>query len=795
MAKSNYETANQYYLRAGVEINGYDFSEGIRDTRISNEIKKMAIIKKVNNVSAFKVYIPEEGENKTKRILYLRNGDTILKALQNKFGTNLDNYITANTAIISFSQWIHPTYSATRDITDPKYGVPTTGTENYEYLVFNKEGILINPTSESFVICCGGMVNIFIKNCVIWGSSNTLEFADKVNILVLNMHKNQWKVNGSIPFINENEEIEGYNKLLSAVIAEDGVDYLPSGIYLNANEHFSKYPNSFYDLILRVSNLNEITEADIKDSWASPEQKSLIVRAVNTILSERGHVNFVIPNDNEEKYTINEEKFFEFKSTSVEDLDLSFDIQTEIQDPEGKRYKYTYTLKTLPNGTRFYVQNRACPFSEEIFIIKNKEDEVAVKGKFRAYFTNNSPAYGPTVFNKSIGALFDIPLGHFDSTINGTEEGDRTDGLTYKDYWKHYYPLGNIKAEDVLVFINGIKLTPYVNYDIGYAKFGQETGSPVIRFMIDHMDTDSYNLINREEYFDSEYDTTQVNEEYLSEYATSFPIPTEVGHPVWIKVVVLPPSGELADYIGPTVAEEGENASNRIIFKNKGSNSTVYYPTVEQSAREASTAIDFAHIPYEGFIMFQGGKYVANEKEYQKRIILDRRLYVNPAYTDSQYDMEVHVVIDQCDDHGLGSLITSFDTDGNPTVASILSVLGAEENVYVTKWLAKMKSVEEDFVDEIVNTSGDMLTAQDLLVKLGLVLTSPIEKYIAANTITETYTESTTGQPVRYPTISAEFSANEDLTQLGYIGDIVVSGSNCPGLASDFETNNTGDEV
>jgi len=509
--------ANNYYAHRQFYINGMSDlgDDTIRqetlennETGITAALRNISPILKYNGIKPIWIYSQngEDIDDGTPHMLAFRNGDKVASMAAEYFDAKIQDPADPSRKITRNPMWRQKN-AAVICITDWGYR-PIDFSNEYEALVFSKNGFLLNNSFNSFFVSISGVLYGVLTNSCLWTGmrkkegdhwipvtdSAEYERCDEVNVVVI--RKNNNLPYAALPY---NGKTTGYDN--HACTTEDTQDVIPSFfISCTPNSAWSWYSQDNYGVFITLGS--DETEIDgLLDNLDFKPDQALYSEEIKSTLRSMlvGKMCFEIPNDNNEKYTVYDlsgrssssgfDRRVKFHVNTVEELGIT--IHVPYSDNEGADVgDYFFTIKTLPKGSQFWVSTRALQFSDEISIIAHKIDPKEEETRENTRYYCTSRAYpnglGRPFFDENYGLAY-IPLGKCYGNVEDYNQNEFDDsneeimGQIYnspKDYSKiggsndgvHIFPLLTPKAEDVFVFVGNkygmVKLTPYVDYTI-----------------------------------------------------------------------------------------------------------------------------------------------------------------------------------------------------------------------------------------------------------------------------------------------------------------------------------------
>jgi len=673
-----------------------------------------------------------------------RNGDEIFKRADDYF-KKVGNaaWYQGDAALVSIPDW----------------GLRVDNLDSeYEFFVFDNNGFLLNNSFNTCVLVVTGVLHFVMSRCHSWPGMRTSTFeapleeksinpetpADQLLVDVVAIRKNHVPY-AAVP--TRMEPSENYDDHC-VVTVDGGTSELPSmAVEWSANESdgWSSFDEDNYGLFVTLGEGLDVTidpETDGSPEWraiynaASESDKANMISSIETAIAacvnRMKGLNFEVKDMSAFSWSrgAGERSFAldPFPDKTVKDLGITVTVPVEYEVANADRGIYengfTYTLTSLPKGSRFYASTKAVQFSDEIRIWQGEPESSSSSEETHAVYENSSKAYpcgiGRPFFSKEKGLQF-IPLGKYVGTVQDYSDTlrDEEDPAVMNDEslspdvytaqggyaGSHVYPLLTPKAEDVMIFVgnrNGmIKLTPYVDYTI------EESGSPITGNMPAIM------LMGRVPVESTPIDPSDpfaglVGNGPLTAIQLGFPLPElgsnlhdetqDANDDVFIRVFVGYRRGNVSSYWGPladkipqvsisrendiAVAAHGFSIANTVNVLNAAddvhmlSDSTLMLST----ATMAAGAIPWSVLPRECFLEFDAGRYTRVSDCYTSRILLDRTFALGAV---DPRDVELHALIDER--YGLAySLCKSTVAEDNYFDAILNTVFGAgRKNDYI----------------------------------------------------------------------------------------------------------------
>lgn len=314
--------------------------------------------------------------------------------------------------------------------------------------------------------------------------------------------------------------------------------------------------------------------------------------------------------------------------------------------------KFTFRVSKLPQGSQFCIQSREMPFSCGL-TIEHTGKEVST-----GLDTYDIKSYGDNenlsncikalkLFDAKHG-LMAIPLVSYvhvkdDSSSSGANE------------IRQGFPLKKVKAPDVMLWIDGVKMVPYVDYTVEdgvngvyscqYIRLMQLPGSPAA--------------------------STDPSQTIESPDDAMFPLPLE-DHSYNITAIVAWPRGNepemksgmdavsdmkglLDRYIGPSkpsaeaypvtsdkrICYPGDEGNYGVLYRGTAHTPNFYYSAFEYSKFKM---LPVGALPESAILAFQNGRY-SPVKKFAKRVAGDRNFVFCYGFNALQ-DMELHFLLD-----------------------------------------------------------------------------------------------------------------------------------------------------
>ena len=689
-----YVTRRQHYLVGAERVTGFDSREVIdAETAVSMAIKNSCPVYRVENAAVLPLYSNyTQGMTNTRGMISsLRDGAQLWKVANSYFRK------------IGNTSW-NGRFSTVVAIPNFGFQAPSS-LNNFELWVFDNNGHRINTPFNSFAKVLNGVLYIIFSHCSNWQTmepdhSVTEEILEKVDVVAI--HKNKFVPSAIVPTCEEGTVDYNANCIVNN---PEGTAVVPSALISDwqGEGDWSKYSSAkAYGVVVRLGTINaEDILNDVKTQFLA-KYEGQDLNATN-VIANTDEISQAIEALCQSTLEVPEGKFtlqrgitsivrFERSSdvSDVSGLGLKISVPVEIYnhgDDDGK-YLFAYTLTKLPMDSRFYLIPRVKEYSNEIHIKWNE-----TKGEYTINSTAFAAGLGFPYFDNETGALSRIPLGTTLGEAEDTNVNRAPSDNTNEYYQKknstiggaHMYPLVTPKAEDVFIFVGNrygmIKLTPYVDYVICEPGTGIASMTPSIQLTGQARRL----LVSPSE--------SELNSEASTPMALSFPVPdkpSEVtvidnfdvhyNEDVFISVFVGYPKGIYSRYWGPF-------AYNPEIFQPVTGYSQIL-PLKTVDPQEPQLAIvegeelsndnnnnvlelAWSLVPRDSILQFCAGRYrkmlIEDPNDaYLSRVVNDNAIKLNVDETTSQYDIELHSLIDVKDasltSDGLNEFRSSFST-------------------------------------------------------------------------------------------------------------------------------------
>jgi hypothetical protein len=318
----------------------------------------------------------------------------------------------------------------------------------------------------------------------------------------------------------------------------------------------------------------------------------------------------------------------------------------------GDNRKFYFYIGKLPKGSQFCIQSREMPFSCGLTIEHTGTEEST------GLDTYDITSYGDNenlsncikalkLFDAKHGLLA-IPLISYvhakdDSASNGTNE------------IRQGFPLRKVKAPDVMLWIDGVKMVPYVDftveegvngiYSCQYIRLMQLPVSPAAS-------TDPLQVVEAAD--DAMFPLPLPGKSYNISVIVAWPRGSEpetkdgIAEPADKK-------GMLERYIGPSkpdveaypvtsdkrVFYPGDDGNYGVLYRGTAHDPNFYYSAFEYSKFKM---LPVGALPESAILAFQNGRY-APVKNFSRRIAGDRNFVFSYGFSSLQ-DMELHFLLD-----------------------------------------------------------------------------------------------------------------------------------------------------
>jgi hypothetical protein len=307
----------------------------------------------------------------------------------------------------------------------------------------------------------------------------------------------------------------------------------------------------------------------------------------------------------------------------------------------------TFMPRFLPEGSQFFAQNREKTFRCQLRLKHNQN------GKYSITSIGDNDVYGQALrrlklFDEDHG-LYAIPLTSYDwvSSISGSTPLP-VDGV----------PCLLAKTPDVMMWIDGVKMVPYIDYTVEEGSSSSISGGQHIKMrrLPGHSAA-----------------PTAGNDEYTDD-DPMFPLPL-AGAEYTINVVLTAqrgcspvafgsPStvyecdGILERYIGPMPPEQGTDPvypADRQVYPGNLSEKSVLFRLKNSSDDfEVNAALNYGAFKMfpvgaladTAILHFQNGRYIPTAS-YEYRVAGDR-IFVSNSKFENLQDMEFHIFLDMC---------------------------------------------------------------------------------------------------------------------------------------------------
>lgn len=646
---------------------------------------------------------------------------------------------------------------------------------DYQLLVFDRPGL--NDTSETAHIQSGFRINdfkssvwyvingtlyIILLNCTKYCSNGNSEttFADYVDVVWLRKVNNRDEVKlGLLAFSSSGEE--------STYITDNQapMENLPSNLWLDYTDiassvtNFTKYDANFYGVALNLSDytvdIGDVIYMDRAAVTVTNENAATINRAIEQSKMK----NWMFINPDLYTVTVVDETSainIAFNNVSlVSDLGLVIYAEyTAEAEGESSMPRMEIPVVRLPQYSKFYLYNK----------------NTFVKAEFTYRFNESKPlitiSRDSTVSKSSIERSFVIDvdpetdkiMGQYPNYIpmnwkdpNYVSNDEDTDSHVYSRW---------IDTEDVFVFIDGVKLTPYVDYIVvNDSIVGEDIPAGSIKFL---------NRTNRDIAI-----TFPVSEAVPEHNILAFTIPSSVNRNTYYGPVPDPETyvkdRSYIDLTDPSAYHDDQGT----------------YPILDVGDLENIEKLPASMLTLGNYIVFAAGRYVPAYTQ-RKSIVLDNTICLNEVTTYN--NIEYHSYFDDKGLEGLSHTVENY----YPLIENVIRYVDGAMEEYVERFI---KDEHKPVSNRITaDSSAAYGVPTDYVNNYGANI---FELWLRHNTrlVFKNDIDAATDEAKRrVPDKQTYFSANDDLTLRGYRNNIHVDGNGMQGMPSYTASNDINNE-
>ena len=596
---------------------------------------------------------------------------------------------------------------------------------DYELFIFDEDGFKISTFKNTVWYVINGTLFILCRSCLKYSED---VFAENVNVVLLK------KVNRKDPIVScllNWTEAEAPEDFLYAV-GETHMEVLPESVVCDysglksakeENINWHNYSEEYYGLMLYISGYSVLSSDPGFEGFSEAQ-----IASINSQLSEK--VKFCITLD-KSLYTVSkvgESIVFAFNDgiDTVEDLGISYDVIVPGYEGDVLNVR----LRRLEVDSKFYALNEATYVGTEFSYTWVNNDVMNLQVSKSSSISLES--IQKSIIGEQLAPSY-IPL----HTMLPTSVTDPEDEHIYTRF---------VRAEDVLVWVDGVKLVPNVNYTINDGTVGADYPANCIIF----------------------------KSSLEPGVATNFPAVSENCVEHTIKVMAVPPTCGRNFYYGHNLSDAGIE-----VFK---TGSGDIYPII--SYADSSRGVDIKALSCLGrdtLLSFNAGRYVPSRSAVDS-VVLNQNSLFN---LKSIHEVEIRSYFD--DNSDVDAIFDTFEMY-DPFIDTVLNNLGVAKNAYVAGFCTA-KAIEPLTEEE----SEDYRLSSDFIV--GMDENSPIELWLRYNSLLKYKTDGFSETIRRVPDKQTYFSGDTDLSQQGYNGNITVKGFGTAGLLEDTATTDGPDIV
>lgn len=749
MADKKYQSKRQFYFNptfAG--LSGLSVEQVYNPNTVIT-----SVLKDQQNIIRFENQVP----------FFIKNSDMLNTLLGSKSGIILNDLIfklfkrdTRNEILMETAGY--GDYFAL--VTIKNY--PNFNLSDYEMLVFDEDGFLISNFESAAPYVVNGTLYIVLRNCskYVTDTDGTTKKADKVNVVFLKRINRKDEVLMALTNWNN----AGGNSQHSTLTDDIATTHLEDKYYVNfanisndpnTNILWKNYSTEYYGLMMYIAKFN--LPDDIK-GYLKPDQQVNAQSDIDFNLKN----NIIIP---ENKYSVSREGesiVFSTNNASIESLDITFICNSVYKDasyPPNDNLDWTSDNRlkvklTAVNGYKMYAYNKATCKMAEFSYYYNGEDN-----GFCVSFADSTNVNREAILNAFMPIL----------------DNDNTKLLGYAPA---YIPLVNImpsliniddeyiytklmKPEEILIWIDGVKLTPYEDYNINYTNVGKDfpLGSIVFR--------------NEEISDSSAYGTTDF-------IARDFPaVDTEEVTKHNIRILSVPPYCGRNFYFGPHIEDDVIVDTELSDYAGTVGVRDSYFPVVKMDSHAVSgydlerDGMTVSCLNRNSILTFNAGRYVQSINTSDSTI-LDNTIHQD---LKTYKQVEIRSYFDDDLNAGLNSFVDDTTETFKPLIENVLSILSVTKDSYISKFC------EENGINAIDASTAEKIGLSSSWIADSLHPMSLIELWLKRNALLKYRVDMYSGDNRRVTERQTRFSASDDLSIQGYLGNIRVLGNGTYGLA------------
>ena len=632
---------------------------------------------------------------------------------------------------------------------------------DYSFLIFDADGFLISTFENTTSYVVNGTLYIFIRNCSKYDGG---DFASTVSVVLLR----KFYTTGPKECLTNWNNL-GSDEPVFAVPVGTSLSTVPNPLSLALADvdKWGDYGTSLYALSLYISSFSITNTVGSGYEDLSDEEIELANDEIAFKLKYVINVNRDLYSATKTDGSLLSFSFITAVS-AVSDLGITFTLNKILKnDRTSSHWSEDGYLKVgldrLDGGSKFYASNMASFFNVEFAYKHTAEDKLELTTSMYSSlsWSDLKEAFVPeTIEGEEVLSSFApmyIPLYYSIGTVPDSSN-------------EHLYPFPVFKAEDVLVWVDGVKLTPYVDYTVVNSDFGKDYPGTCIVYRNSALAV-------------GETDVSEMTDLL----AQTFPAASTAGVKHTVRVLAAAPKYRNNFYVGPK-AESSEyfwtNHTN--VLENNGyevtdnselENGLAFYKAIKLIKGTGIVPPNLSVMARDALLCFQAGRYLPLSFSVRDRVILDNALGLENLKTHT--DVEIHSFFD--DDDSLDAFFETCDSY-SPFIDTLLNLLGGAEASYV-KAFCEAK-YDPSYVTDI--------NSQDYGYGCNFIFsgeaTSPIELWLRRNAILS-YKTTVYGDSVRFPsTVQTTFDASFNLHTQGYRGNIRVDGSGTSGLVANTMT-------
>jgi len=636
---------------------------------------------------------------------------------------------------------------------------------DYQLLVFDKEGFKISDYKNSTWYIVNNTLYIVLMNCTRYRSEydDPATFADEVSVVFLKKITNRDEVKiGLLEF--PDGELNVTDSMQPMYDLPEYLEFNYSNLS-DTNTVFPNYPEECYGVALYVSDyMIDEGEKYYQDGEECVATAQMITTIQNAI-DQTGMKNWMFINPN--LYTISRDNAtktikVEFKEdiTKVEDLGLKLYadyVNSTTEAGMDSLPRIEIPIVRLMELSRFYLYNKNT-FVKTEYTYSFNADGDATK-------PNITISRDSTVYRKSIERSFNIdvddedntkilgqypnyiPMNWWEPNVNSDDED--TDARIYSRW---------IDTEDVFVFIDGVKLTPYKDYIVSNEGIiGEDIPAGSIKFInrVDESIAITYPV----------YPTNPEDPEQMGVYEHT------------ILAFTVPSTKRTRNtYVGPYKSGDVyvDPIKDRMTGDEYGK-----YPIIDVRYEYMPYKLPPSMLSAENYIIFKSGRYNCGLVQ-RESTVTDYRVYIPNLQTYN--DIEYHSYFDENLDLNIDSIWHVSDLYF-PLIERVIEMIEGPNFDYNTKYIENRSTESERDYRISDSMAQDYGTPIDFIS--GAVGANIFELWLRHNTrlVHKHDMDAQASESIRrVPDRQTYFSANEDLSLRGYKNNIHVDGNGMQGM-------------